>query len=74
MKQLEEEIGLSENIRTDNGPEFIANSLKKWCDEKQINLLYIQPGKPIQNAYIERFTGSSGKTYWMPIGLKTLSS
>ena len=52
---LEEEYGLPKNLRLDNGPEFIANRFKKWCAEKQINIKYIQPGKPVQNAYIERF-------------------
>jgi putative transposase len=52
---LEEEFGLPANLRLDNGPEFTANRFKLWCEEKQINLKYIQPGKPVQNAYIERF-------------------
>lgn len=54
LQQLELERGLPLSIRTDNGPEFISKKLAKWCEEKQIERKFIQPGKPMQNGYNER--------------------
>jgi putative transposase len=42
-------------LRCDNGLEYISHKLHKWADKQKIKLSYIQPGKPQQNAYIERF-------------------
>ena len=42
-------------IRCDNGPEYISQALVAWANAQQITMIYIQPGKPTQNAYIERF-------------------
>jgi len=52
--------GCPANIRCDNGPEFISNKLGEWCNDerRKINLQFIQPGRPMQNAYIERKNGS----------------
>jgi putative transposase len=47
--------GAPKQVRLDNGPELISHRLEAWAEERQINLAHIQPGKPAQNAYIERF-------------------
>ena len=55
LEQLGEIYGLPQSIRLDNGPELRSAQMTEWCEEKQIELRYIQPGKPSQNAFIERF-------------------
>jgi putative transposase len=47
--------GFPKQIRIDNGPELISRSFVSWAGEHHIELAYIEPGKPAQNAYIERF-------------------
>jgi putative transposase len=42
-------------LRLDNGPEFIAQEMARWAKLHQVTLAFIEPGKPAQNAYIERF-------------------
>lgn len=58
LEKLLNERGQPANIRVDNGPEFISHKLGQWCEEKKITLQFIQPGRPMQNAYIERKNGS----------------
>ena len=55
LKDLVDWRGKPEQIRVDNGPEFTSGTFTDWCKEQNINLRYIQPGKPVQNAFIERF-------------------
>lgn len=58
LTRLVECYGRPAQLRTDNGPEFISAKLSEWCEQQGITLHWIQPGKPTQNAYIERFNGS----------------
>ena len=59
VEELMEELLLREGapayIRSDNGPEFIAHSLAQWLGESEIKTLYIDPGCPWQNGYVESF-------------------
>lgn len=55
MEQMKEWYGLPEMIRCDNGPELLSTPFVTWCEHNGVELRHIQPGKPNQNAYIERF-------------------
>lgn len=50
-----ERYGAPENLRSDNGPEFIAYAIQDWLKERQIKTLYIKPGSPWENGHIESF-------------------
>ena len=49
------ERGKPSIIRTDNGPEFTSKELELWAKDNEIQIQFIQPGRPMQNGYIERF-------------------
>jgi transposase InsO family protein len=49
--------GVPENIRSDNGPEFLAQELRQWLAKLGIGTLYIEPGSPWENGYCESFNG-----------------
>jgi len=49
--------GLPSRIVVDNGPEFTSRVLDQWAYEHQVELHFIQPGKPVQNAFVESFNG-----------------
>lgn len=49
--------GFPEVIVMDNGPEFTSAALDRWADERGVRLHFIEPGKPVQNAFAESFNG-----------------
>jgi putative transposase len=55
LDRLVEWRGKPDAIRVDNGPEYLSEVFADWCRSHHVELRYIQPGKPNQNAYIERF-------------------
>jgi putative transposase len=61
LEQIISERGKPQKIRMDNGPEFISKEFELWCKAECIQLQYIEPGKPMQNGYIERFNGTYRK-------------
>lgn len=55
LEQLAGERGLPTSIVVDHGPEFISRALDIWAYQRGIELAFIRPGKPVENAYIESF-------------------
>jgi len=56
LDRVAEERGCyPEKLRMDNGPEFASSAMAAWADQHGVGLEFIQPGKPTQNSYIERF-------------------
>ena len=55
LNQIIEWRGKPQAIRVDNGPEYISGTLMTWAEKHGVRLEHIQPGKPQQNAYIERY-------------------
>ena len=55
LDELTARRGAPENIRSDNGTEFIADVIKGWCEESEADPLYIEPGAPWQNGSVESF-------------------
>lgn len=57
LDQVGAERGYPKSIVMDNGPEFISIALGSWAEEHGVKLAFIQPGKPVQNCYVESFNG-----------------
>jgi putative transposase len=55
--RLLRERGVPDHIRSDNGPEFIAEALRKWLERASVGTLYVEPGAPWENGYAEAFHG-----------------
>ena len=58
LEKVIQENGKPVKIRVDNGPEFCSKEFGEWCDSNNIVIQFIQPGKPMQNGFIERFNRS----------------
>ena len=58
FEQIQSQRELPQVLRTDNGPEFLGETFVQWAKLQGMAIQYIQPGKPNQNAYIERFNRS----------------
>jgi putative transposase len=50
-------VGIPEHIRSDNGPELTAKALRQWLNDLGVKTLFIEPGSPWENGYIESFNG-----------------
>jgi putative transposase len=57
LEDLKIKRGLPGQIRSDNGPEFTSRALDQWAYEQGIRWHYIQPGRPMENGYVESFNG-----------------
>ena len=58
LAELVDRHGPPARLRVDNWPELISHALQDWCAGHDVDLHWIQPASPTQNAYIERFNGS----------------
>jgi putative transposase len=57
LEQMKLSRGLPKTIICDNGSEFVSRAMDQWAFTNKVELKFIQPGKPVQNAFIESFNG-----------------
>jgi putative transposase len=66
LEQLIEIYGRPKALRMDNGSELTASAFTEWCEQRRIELKFIEPGKPDYKAYIERFNPATGTRFSTP--------
>ena len=64
--RLVSQRGTPQRLRSDNGPEFISEALQGWCRTNEVELHWIERGKPTQNACMEGFNGTFGREVLKP--------
>jgi putative transposase len=57
LEELKQRRGLPRQIRSDNGPEFVSRAVDQWAYEQGLEWHTIQPGRPMDNGYVESFNG-----------------
>jgi putative transposase len=57
LEELKQKRGLPQQIRSDNGPEFVSRAVDQWAYEQGLRWHTIQPGRPMENGYVESFNG-----------------
>ena len=57
LEALKQKRGLPRQIRSDNGPEFVSRAVDQWAYEQGLQWHTIQPGRPMENGYVESFNG-----------------
>jgi hypothetical protein len=57
LEELKTRRGLPQQIRSDNGPEFVSRAVDQWAYEQGLRWHTIQPGRPMENGYVESFNG-----------------
>lgn len=58
LEQLAEAHDVPKRIVSDNGPEFLSIAMATWAEDRGVELDFIEPGKPVQNAFVESFNGT----------------
>jgi transposase InsO family protein len=71
LEQIIEARGTPQSLICDNGPELTSRHFLSWCEERKIELIHIQPGKPMQNGHVESFNGRLGMHASTPAGSAT---